>query len=116
MRVNQLVIERDAFTLQSLKYEVVDRPECVFWEGIRSQTILVTDHHKAEVEFFTDEGKVPEHTLYEFQFFESIYLFVFGFLYERSVTVDEKNLLRFHFYQSVYILSAKIRIFIFLIL
>ena len=49
VRVYQYLVECYAFALQSLQYEVVYRPECILWETIGAQSVLIANHHKLEV-------------------------------------------------------------------
>ena len=87
--VDKNIVEGDAFALQCLKDEIVDRPERILRKGICTQAILIADHHKLEVGVLADEVKVTEHALGELQFLKGVYLLVGRLLDEGAVAVDE---------------------------
>ena len=89
MRVDEYIVECDAFTLQRLENEVVDRPESVLWKGIGTEAILIADHHKIKVKFLTDESEVAEHALDKLQLLKAVDLLVCRLLNQGAVAVDE---------------------------
>ena len=105
MVVNEDVVELDAFALQSLKDEVVGWPKGVLGERAGAQSVLIADHHKAEVGFFTKECQPAEDTRLELDFLERVNLLVVRLFYERAVTVNKEyafhNLIRFLSFSSV---------------
>ena len=105
MVVNEDVVELDAFALERLKDEVVGGPERVLRERTGAQSVLIADHHKAEVGFFTKECQPAEDTRLELDFLERVNLLVVRLFYERAVTVNKEyafhNLIRFLSFSSV---------------
>ena len=89
MAVDFDVVERDAFAFEGLQDEVVDGPEGIFGERRCAQSVLVADHHKAEVKVLAYEGKIAEDAFHKAQFLERINLLVGRFVDKGAVAVDE---------------------------
>ena len=90
MGIDQDLVEGDAFALEGLQDKVVNGPESVLREGIRTQTVLIAHHYELEVGMLADEVQVTENTFGELQFLKGINLFVGRLFYQRTVTVDKQ--------------------------
>ena len=90
MRIDQYLIEGDAFALQGLQDEVLNGPEGILGEGIRAQTVLVAHHHELKIGMLADEMQVAEHTPGEFQLLKGIYLLVGRLFNQCTVAVNKQ--------------------------
>ena len=90
MTVYLYVIERYALAFKSLKDEGVYRPEGVFREAVRPQSVLIAYHHKLEIKMLSDESHASEHTTCELQFCKRVYLLVFWLFDDCTIAVYEQ--------------------------
>ena len=89
VRVDEDIVEGDAFVGKCLENEIVDRPERVFRESLSAEAVLIGDHHKAEVELFANECEVAYDTRHEAKLVERVDLLVGRFTDDGAVAVDE---------------------------
>ena len=76
--VNQHLAEQDTLVGKGLDDFGVRRPEAVFREGWRSQTVLVGHHHQFVIELFGDARQRREDARDKTQFFKRIDLLIDG--------------------------------------
>jgi hypothetical protein len=89
MVVYQDIVKLYPLTLESLEDKVLNRPEGVFRERLCAESILITYHNEFEIQILAYEGKVTEHSFYEFQFLETVNLLVSRFFYQSTISVYE---------------------------
>ena len=92
VRVQKYVVKHDTFAAKGVQDKVLDRPEGLFGESRRAQTILIAHHDHFVVGVLAQKSQAGNSTWYELQFFERVYLLVGRFADDGSVTVNEENL------------------------
>ena len=76
MTVNKNIVELYTLTLQCLQYKIMNRPERLFRERVCTETILIADHHKLEIEILADEREITEHSFNKHKFLKCINLLI----------------------------------------
>ena len=88
--VDQHLVEGHPFVLETFQNQLVHRPEGLFRKRRRTQTVLVGDHDKVEIQVLADKVQVAEYLGIKLQFLKTVQLIVNRWFDDQStVAVDE---------------------------
>ena len=88
--VYQDIIECDTLPFQCLQHQIMHRPESIFRERIRSQSVLIGNHDKLIIQLAPNEAQITEHFGTKLQFLERVELIIHRRLHhQRTITVYE---------------------------